>query len=812
MALAPSPPETLSLSVEHMKAVAIRLGFEFRRRWKAWLSLALVLALFGGGLLAAVAGSRRTRSVYPRFVENQRAFDQFLIDFSDFDPSVAKITKDQLLALPEVEEVHSGQFLENIESTLSFVGSADPAFGRSFHIPKVIEGRMPAPDSLDEFAAPIGLVDELGLEVGETMDVRFVGVPTEPPFEPQPLPAKRLTMVGTFALPAELPPFGDVAPFMRVSSGFHERYSPEVLTTTFWLVRLHRADQLASFRAGLDRFSAGKPVIGFTQQAVSKNVQRAFELQAAALALLAGLLAVAGAAIFGQTMARQTALEGAEYPVLRSLGMTRTQLTVIGIARAAIVGIVGGLGAMLVAFLLSPLLPTGLARVAETSPGLSFDALAVGGGGAAIAVAVFLLGVLPAWLAAKRTGAGIERTVEEPPRASRLVAILSRRLGRSPSAVTGARFALEPGRGRTAVPVRSTILGAILGLAALSMAFTFGAGLNHLLATPRLYGTTWDAHVLALGEADPEGLTRAMETFEKDRATQRITDGVSSIPFLLDGVPADALAFPPDEGSFFPPVLSGRLPRTDDELLVGPKTLKLIRKRTGDTVEVSALGTKPFLFKITGVGVVPATGHTGNIGEGAFTTYGAIKKLFQLESDEPQELMISFQPSVDRTATIRRFQEMVGESFEVSRAQEPADIVNFGRNRNLPLVLAGFLALLAAGTIAHLLATGIARRRRDLAILKSMGFVHRQLRGTVAWQASILAGLAVVVGIPLGIAAGRWLWTSYAESIGVIPVAAIAWLPVLLAIPIAFALANLIAIWPARAAAQTPAAEVLRAE
>ncbi len=797
-----------------MNAIAIRLGFELRRRWKSWLSLAIVLALFGGGLLAAAAGSRRTHSAYPRFVEKQRAFDQFLIDFSDFDPGVAKITKEQLLTLPEVEEVHAAQFFENTAALASFIASDDPAFGVSFQIPKVVEGRMPAPESVEEFAAPIGLVDELGIEVGETMEVPFLGAPTEPPFEPKTLPAKRLKLVGTFALPGELPPIGDVPPFLRLSRAFHQRYSGEILTTTLWLVRLHSADQLGSFRAGLDRFSAGKPVIGFTQQAVSKNVQRSFALQATALALLAGLLAIAGAAIFGQTMARQTALEGGEYPVLRSLGMTRTQLTVIGIARAAIVGLVGGLGTMLVAFLLSPLMPTGLARVAETSPGFAFDFLAVGGGAAAIAVAVFLLGVLPAWLAAKRASAGFERAVDEPPKASRLVGLIARWIGRSPSAVTGARFALEPGRGRTAVPVRSTIFGAVLGLAALSMAFTFGAGLNNLLATPRLYGTTWDAHVNAFADPDPdpEAMKKAMVTAGMDRATRRITEGGSSFPFLLDGVPADALAFPLDERSFLPPVLSGRLPRADDELLVGPKTLKLIRKGIGDTVSVSALGTKSFPFKIVGVGVIPATGHTGNIGEGTFTTFGALNNFFPIDTEKPQEFMISFHPGADRQAAIQRIQKTLGEEFEVERAQQPADIVNFGRNRNLPLVLAGFLALLAAGTIAHLLVTGIARRRRDLAILKSVGFVRRQLRGAVAWQASILAGVAVLVGIPLGIAAGRWLWTSYAESIGVIPVASVAWLPIVLAVPIAFALANLIAIWPARAAARTPAAEVLRAE
>ena len=793
-----------------MKAVMIRLGFEFRRRWKAWLSLAVVLVVVGGGILAAVAGSRRTGSVYARFADEHRAFDQFIIDFSSFDPTVAAITRDQLLSLPEVEAVHEAKIIESIGDTV-FMTSADPAFGSAFQIPKVLEGRMPAPASLDEFAAPIAVAEEMGLRVGETLDVRFVGMPAPPAFEPQPLSPIKMTMVGTYALPGELPPIGDVPPFARVSPAFLERYQSDALTTTFWLVRLNRADQLPSFRAGLDRFSDGKPVIGFTHEAVSKNVKRAFSLQATALALLAGLLAVAGTGIFGQTLARQTGLEAAEYPVLRSLGMTQAQLTTVGIARAGIVGLVGGVGAMLLAYLLSPLTPTGLARDAEPAPGFRLDALAIGGGAAAIAMAVFLLGVAPAWLAGRRASKGIDAARDEPTKGSAVVGLIARRFRRSPAAVSGARFALEPGRGRTAVPVRSTILGAVLGLAALTMAFTFGAGLNHLLATPRLYGSTWDARVTPV-EGDLTGMPEALKKASADPATQRVTVGASGFPLLVDEIPADAVAIKDDEKDFLPPLLAGRRPARDDELMVGPKTLKLVGKRIGRTVEVSALGTKSFRFTIVGVGVIPATGHTGNIGEGAFTTLGGLYRFFPFDVEAVPEFVIAFKPSVDHRGTLERLQRTLGPTFVVEPAQRPADIVNFGRNRNLPLVLAGFLAVLAAGTIGHVLVTGITRRRRDLAILKSVGFVRRQLRGTVAWQASILAGIAVVVGVPLGIAVGRWLWTSYAESIGVIPVAKVAWLPVVLVVPAALALANVIAVLPARAAARTPAAEVLRTE
>ena len=57
--------------------------------------------------------------------------------------------------------------------------------------------------------------------------------------------------------------------------------------------------------------------------------------------------------------------------------------------------------------------------------------------------------------------------------------------------------------------------------------------------------------------------------------------------------------------------------------------------------------------------------------------------------------------------------------------------------------------------------------RRDLAILKTMGFVRGQVSATVAWQATTFAVVAILVGLPLGVAAGRWTWRLTAEQLGV---------------------------------------------
>jgi ABC-type lipoprotein release transport system permease subunit len=144
-------------------------------------------------------------------------------------------------------------------------------------------------------------------------------------------------------------------------------------------------------------------------------------------------------------------------------------------------------------------------------------------------------------------------------------------------------------------------------------------------------------------------------------------------------------------------------------------------------------------------------------------------------------------------------------------AVPPPEVRELQGVNGLPLILASLLTLLAVGTIAHTLVTSVHRRRRDLAILKALGFVSRQVRATVAWQATAIAATGLVIGLPLGIAAGRWAWTVLARGFAIEPVPVISPL-VLLSVPAVLILANVVAAIPARAAAGTQAAVVLRTE
>jgi ABC-type lipoprotein release transport system permease subunit len=126
--------------------------------------------------------------------------------------------------------------------------------------------------------------------------------------------------------------------------------------------------------------------------------------------------------------------------------------------------------------------------------------------------------------------------------------------------------------------------------------------------------------------------------------------------------------------------------------------------------------------------------------------------------------------------------------------------------------LATLLGVLALIAVAHALITTARRRRRELAVLKALGFDRRQVRATLAWQATTLAVVGLVVGVPLGIVAGRFAWLAVAGRIGVGSNVAVPVLAIGLLVPATIAAVNLVGWLPARVASRTRTSVALAAE
>ena len=152
------------------------------------------------------------------------------------------------------------------------------------------------------------------------------------------------------------------------------------------------------------------------------------------------------------------------------------------------------------------------------------------------------------------------------------------------------------------------------------------------------------------------------------------------------------------------------------------------------------------------------------------------------------------------------------EGIQALPVQRPAEIVNYRTMGTAPLVLAGMLAAGAVVALALTLAASARRRSRDLALLKTLGFVRRQVVAVVIWQAWVPVAIGTVVGVPLGIATGRFLWARFASELYVVPQPAISIVTVTVVAISALALAILTAIVPGWRAARTSVATILRAE
>jgi hypothetical protein len=193
----------------------------------------------------------------------------------------------------------------------------------------------------------------------------------------------------------------------------------------------------------------------------------------------------------------------------------------------------------------------------------------------------------------------------------------------------------------------------------------------------------------------------------------------------------------------------------------------------------------------------------------------------QQEGNGPNVYFVRTRPGISGAAAARSLSGMANEisiaagqpqSVMLSGVQHPAQIVNYRSMGSTPAILAGALALGAVSALGLTLSASVRRRRRDLALLKTLGFTGRQLAATVAWQASVSVGIGTVIGVPLGVALGRTLWVLFAEELYAEPHPTVSILSLVVVVIAALGLANLVAAIPGRRAARTPTALVLRAE
>jgi hypothetical protein len=250
-------------------------------------------------------------------------------------------------------------------------------------------------------------------------------------------------------------------------------------------------------------------------------------------------------------------------------------------------------------------------------------------------------------------------------------------------------------------------------------------------------------------------------------------------------------------------------------------TAREARVGVGDEVTV---GFDQVPAEVVGIVVLPGIGNyegsdQAALGIGAlFTEQGfAVSTSLGFVNDDqgPGGVLVSV--AGDGQAALDRLQAEIDaavgpEKIFVEGSIRPSDVGGYAAIRSTPLVLAGILGLLAAMTVGHGLIVSVRQRRRDFAVFRSLGFTRGQVMATVGWQATTVAVLGVLVGLPLGILVGRVAWGAVARRLGIVDVPVMPMVAVASSLPIALALSNLVAAIPARLGVRMRPGQELRAE
>ena len=833
-----------------MATVWLELRADLRQRWRALLSLALLLGLIGGVVLTAAAGARRTDTAYPRLLSWANATQVDLLpaanDFpADYYAALAKLPQVARLSTAVLYQVVLPTARHAYTNQVIAISSPDHGVGFSTDKVKVLHGRPYDPDTPGQAMIDSQLA---ALEhVGPGGTLRLLGVPNDPrtgnPDFANAVPvAFRVTAVVVFD--TQIVPIGggsgsgNIEPTALVSSFPVPGAASTMSYGNEAQIRLRPGATVDSLSRAATALAKRYPdtsgqilaISQATDMAATQQAIRPLAIALAAFAVLAGLIALA---VIGQLLSRQLALDAAEFPVLRAIGATRASLVALSLARLAIVTVAGGVIAVVVAIAASPLMPIGPARLAEPHPGTEVNVAVLGAGFAVIALLPLALLAGAAWRAARAAGGplGIAEPAQ-PAHRSRIGGALTR--AGSVTGGVGVAMAFEPGHGRTAVPVRTALAGSVIAVAALAAAAVFGTSLVALVSTPHDYGQNWDTQLdLEFGGAPGAFGAQVI-------AAERSVTGYASGnygQFVIDGQVVPAIGLDQPAGGGYLTMLAGRAPAGPGEIALGAQTLRAIHARVGQTILVTIEQLAADLpsvrrdMRITGVAVLPAFGRgtftpTG-LGTGAVTTASLLSVLsvpaattlcHNTKATCYNFFLLRYRPGTDAAAAAATLTGAVTKagcppgSCMVVSDQRPSDIKDYASIRDTPLVLAAVLIVFAVGTLAHVLLTGVRRRRRDLALLKTLGFERSQVLGVVAWEASAFAVVALLIGLPLGILAGRWAWAYFAAAAGAPADASVPLTTVLLAIPVTIALANLIAAWPGWTAARLRPALVLRTE
>ena len=850
-----------------------RFRTTFHRRWGSYLTLVLLIGLVGGVGMGALAAARRTQSSFSTFLASTNPPDLTVTIYganansAAGNPSYSSRLTTEIARLPHVRAVHVGVLLTaapldrsgapRLKSVaLAYpVGSVDGLFFTQDRV-AVTDGRMADPARPHEIMMTALAAHQLGFHLGETIPYGVYSQQQQelPGFGTsavRPMMSFGAKLVGFASLSSEIveddidrvPTFIILTPALvkeALAHVGHESAGAEV----FSIQTDGGGRDVAAVELEIARLVPSSAIASVHATApVTAKADRSLKPIGIALGVFGAIALLAALFIATQAISRRLRAGGDEVAVLRALGASPAMTASDGLIGIEGAVVLGSVVAAAVSVALSPLAPLGPVRSVYPTPGIAVDWTVLGVG---LLVLIGGLGVVAAALAYRAAPHRVARRVQlARPTGSRAAQGLAA-AGLPVTGVVGVRMALEPGGGPTAVPVRSALLGTGVAISLVVATVIFGSSLGTLISHPPLYGWNWSYMLSQVGSGGGNVPPQAFALLAHDRDVAAYA-GISYMDGEIDGQGVPFL-IGDTHPSVSPPILSGHTVDGKNQIVLGGATMAALHTHLGGTVTFSYGSPKdapiyvaPTRLTVVGIATMPAVGfasvisdHT-SMGTGALLSNGVLSRAFLGAMNSPDPTLngpnlalVRLRPGISGAtgrANLQRIADAAnkafarvpdggggGDAIAVVGVQRPAEIVNYRSIGATPTLLVSGLALGAVSALALTLLASVRRRRRDLALLKSLGFTQRQLGTAVAWQASVNALIGMVIGVPVGIIVGRWLWVLFARQIYAVPEPTIPVVSVILVGIGALVLANVVAAIPARVAARTPTALMLRAE
>ncbi|HWJ83662.1 MAG TPA: ABC transporter permease [Nocardioides sp.] len=814
-----------------MSAALIWLRLDLARRWRSLLVLTLLVAFAGGVVLTAFAGAHRGDSALQRLRDRTLPVDALAVpnlpgfDWSEVDalPYVVTSTHFVLGADPKVEELAA----EGASPVgVDFVRD-DDTWLRQVERPVVLDGRMLDVDDPGEAVVVGDFEGATGYGVGDTVHVRLptpqqadAGSTDEMSVADYRGPEVPVRIVGRVLNPWGIQD-GPGTASLVLSPAIFEHYRANFLgakghggweNAGFRLE--HGAADIPRLRADLERIT-GKSIDVWDYVAAYDHLQATNRHEAGFLAAFGLAALVAAVVLVGQAIARYAAASTTELDTARALGMSPRQVLAAATVNPVVAGVLGVAVAVTGAAVASRFFPIGAARQAEPEPGTRFDWVVLPAGAALIVLLVVVGAVLSSLAASRRRSAGTPRVSSAARAAANADAPVP--------VVVGVRFALERGGGRSAVPVRPALLGAVVGVLGVVAVAVLSHGIDDAADHPERFGQTYQAMgFIGYGGQDFLPSRDLVDALEGLPEVTGVNDSRGQVADLPRGAGSIQLwSWTPGLKPIAPTVLDGRMPETPGEVALATGTLESTGLGVGDTVSLSS-GEEDRTLHVVGEVFVPTGPHNG-YDEGGWITADGFDTLFT--DFKFHVLHVALAPGSRDAEGLRRVNaDLVAADPDLPKGtQAITELADFDVRKNgtvqvleevrrLPVALAAFLVLLAVGAIGHALATAVRRRAVDLAVLRALGLTPGQSRFVVVVQACVLALVGLAFGIPVGVALGRvaWRWIAGFTPVEYLPPTPL--LVLLLVVPAALVVVNALAALPARRAGRARVAAVLRAE